>query len=65
MKVCQNCGEEIHTKDGDNECRSCEDALGDHHRRIKARQQRWEKQGELNILYVTITRAKEELVYVT
>lgn len=25
MKVCQTCGEEIYTRDGDNRCRTCEE----------------------------------------
>lgn len=25
MKVCEVCGEEIYTKDGDNRCEACED----------------------------------------
>jgi hypothetical protein len=27
MKVCEVCGEEIATKDGDNKCRECEDKV--------------------------------------
>jgi len=41
MKVCQTCGEEIYTNDGDNECRSCEDA--GKNERARARQQRKER----------------------
>lgn len=26
MKVCEICGNEVSTKDGENQCRSCEDA---------------------------------------
>lgn len=26
MKVCEHCGDEIFTKDGDNKCRQCERA---------------------------------------
>ena len=29
MKVCENCGEEISTKDGDNLCRACEERQDD------------------------------------
>lgn len=35
MKVCQNCGIEIGTKDGDNYCVKCDDA--DTHRRAQLR----------------------------
>ena len=38
MKVCQTCGEELYTRDGDNECLKCEDATKA--KKAKARQQR-------------------------
>ena len=41
MKVCQTCGEEISTRDGDNECASCEDA--NRLKKAVARQQRRER----------------------
>ncbi len=39
MKVCETCGEELGTKDGDNECRECEDNASKA-RRAKARASR-------------------------
>ena len=41
MKVCEVCGEEISTRDGDNRCQACEDATAS--KRRKARQQRKER----------------------
>jgi len=37
MKVCENCGIEIYTKDGENLCNICEEAEGD---KLKLRRQR-------------------------
>lgn len=35
MKVCEKCGEEIFTKDGDNQCQACEE--GRRQKNAKAR----------------------------
>ena len=37
MKVCRVCGDQVATKDGDNHCRDCEQALESHTRRINRR----------------------------
>lgn len=37
MKVCGNCGEEFDGRDGDNQCRVCEDATGETRRRRRIR----------------------------
>lgn len=37
MKFCEICGEEIATKDGDNQCRDCEQALESRTKRINRR----------------------------
>ena len=41
MKVCKTCGEEISTRDGDNECISCEEA--NQRKRARRRKQRRER----------------------
>lgn len=38
MKVCEKCGEEIGTRDGDNMCRACEDGIKRANRGLKRRQ---------------------------
>lgn len=45
MKVCRICGDEISTRDGDNECQSCEDWADEANRakRRKANQRRRER----------------------
>ncbi len=42
MKVCQSCGTEISTRDGENHCNSCEDAkdANDKAKRAQARAKR-------------------------
>ncbi len=37
MKVCENCGDEIATRDGDNLCRTCEDSAAKKKKRAAAR----------------------------
>ena len=41
MKICQTCGNEIGTRDGDNECPTCE--LASRTKRATARQKRRER----------------------
>lgn len=40
MKVCENCGEEIFTKDGEGLCPDCDKAEADGKRRAKANERR-------------------------
>lgn len=37
MKVCDMCGDEIATKDGDNRCQSCEQAENNRKKKQRAR----------------------------
>ena len=48
MKVCETCGEEIATRDGDNECRACEDAA--EKKRVRRRKARRERDDALRSL---------------
>lgn len=50
MKVCGNCGEEISTKDGANECATCEDAPKKARQRRRASLQRRERDAALRSL---------------
>jgi hypothetical protein len=54
MKVCETCGEEIATRDGDNECAACEDAS--RRRRAKRRAARRERDATLRSLGLTKVR---------
>jgi hypothetical protein len=40
MKVCQTCGEEISTLDGEGECQQCQDTNGDTHAKAVAARKR-------------------------
>ena len=55
MKVCENCGEEIGTRDGDNLCGRCDDEQGRHAknaRRNAARRARDEAARSLGLVKV-------------
>jgi len=57
MKVCENCGNEIYTKDGEGLCRRCEDAEGDKkllakYRRTSKRKAREEAMRSLGLVKV-------------
>jgi len=54
MKVCKTCGEEIYTKDGDNECRTCEDA--GQKKRSRRKQQRLDQDEVMRDLGLTKVR---------
>lgn len=47
MKVCENCGKEICTKDGENHCPSCDDADPAELKRLRRNRQRRERDAAL------------------
>lgn len=44
MKVCELCGEEISTRDGENRCPGCEEDYGERSRKVKERNARRRQQ---------------------
>lgn len=50
MKVCQTCGEEIYTKDGENKCLSCESQARGPIKRAEAKAKRLERESVLKSL---------------
>jgi hypothetical protein len=55
MKVCENCGCEISTRDGENQCTHCENAISEKRRR-KRRMARKTREDALNSLGLTKVR---------
>ena len=43
MKVCETCGEEIDTRDGENECTGCDNTNGDTNDKAKKARERAKK----------------------
>lgn len=50
MKVCDMCGDEIDTKDGDNTCQSCEQAENNRKKKQAARIKRKERDSVMESL---------------
>lgn len=56
MKVCQNCGEEIGGRDGDNYCANCNDASLQDKRKARARSNRKARESIMRSLGLTKVR---------
>jgi len=56
MKVCKRCGEEIHTRDGENFCGTCEEGNRKSLSRKRAAQQRRERDAVLRSLGLSKVR---------
>ena len=56
MKVCEICGEEIYTKDGENRCRDCDEKKAARVKRARVRQRRREREDVLRSLGLTKVR---------
>lgn len=52
MKVCEKCGAEIYTKDGDNRCENCEVGSSKRNRSKQLRKQREEVYASLGLTKV-------------
>jgi ribosome-binding protein aMBF1 (putative translation factor) len=57
MKVCESCGREIGTRDGDNMCRPCEDKEG----RITKKAKSTKKEREDIMIFMGLTKVKGAL----
>jgi len=63
MKVCERCGEEIYTKDGENKCPECEGLAKKKLKAAEARERRRERDQVMRDLGLTKVRGAMGGVY--